>query len=157
MNDHIPAARDAALAFIKGINAGVLASAGHDNLPHATVIHFISDDAFNIYFLTKKDSRKFAAIQAHPQVAFVIGRADIPQSLQIEGVASEIVNDESAQSRIDELMNVLATHVPGYVPVAKNGRRSRAHVDSAQVDSLERFSTSAIGNDNLLIEIPVQS
>lgn len=155
MNEQIPSARDAALVFLKELNAGVLATAGHDNIPHATVIHFVCDDAFNLYFLTKKNSRKYAAIQAHPQVAFTVGRSDIPRSLQIEGVASEIVNDESKQDRIDALMNVLATHVPGYVPVAKlDGELALMWIQPKWI-RWNDFSKSAVGSGNLMTEIPV--
>lgn len=155
MNEPTTPARDTALAFLKQLNAGVLATSGHDNVPHATVVHFISDASFNIYFLTKKDSRKFAAIQAHPQVAFVVGRSDVPQSLQIEGVASEVLSDDTKEARISELMNILAQHVPGYVPLAKmDGEMTLMWLQPKWIRWAD-FSKPQIGNANMFTEIPV--
>lgn len=155
MNEQASAARDAALTFIRSINAGVLATAGHDNLPHATVIHFVCDDTFNIFFVTKKESRKYKAIQAHPQVAFVVGSVEIPRSLQIEGVASEVVHDDAKQVHATELMNVLATHVPGYVPVGKMDGELALMWIQPKVVRWSDFSKPAVGIENLQTEIPV--
>jgi hypothetical protein len=75
--------------------------------------------------------------------------------LQIEGVASELVHDESAQEKIDTLMNVLSTHIPGYVPLAKmDGIPTLMWIQPKTV-RWNDFSKPVIGNENLMIEIPL--
>lgn len=156
MDEKTAAAKDAALSFIKTHNAGVLATAGHDNHPHASVIHYVADDSFNIYFLTKTDSRKYQSIQAHPQVAFVIGRSDVPQTLQIEGVASEITSEEERAAHAPALMEILSQKAPGYVPVGKmDGTMTLMWLQPKWIRWAD-FSTEAVGNENLFTEIPLE-
>lgn len=100
-------ARQDALAFLKRHRTGVLATAGHDNVPHASVVHYTSDDKFNIYIMTLTNSRKYEALKAHPQVAFTIFTEDTPQTLQIEGMATDISESEEAGSKKDELFEIL--------------------------------------------------
>lgn len=108
-----------ALAFLKRHTTGVLATAGHDNLPHASVVHYVCDDDFNIYFLTLSNSRKFAALSAHPQVAFAVGTEEVPQTLQIEGMAKDISLDTEAAHKKAELFRVLNANDFFYAPISK--------------------------------------
>ena len=87
MEKDITAARSAALAFLKANRAGVIATVSSEGTPHASVVYYVTDDSFNIYFVTKIDSRKYASIKANPTVAFTVGHLDVPQTLQIEGIA----------------------------------------------------------------------
>jgi nitroimidazol reductase NimA-like FMN-containing flavoprotein (pyridoxamine 5'-phosphate oxidase superfamily) len=104
--------RTDALQFLKNHPAGVLATVSKDYSPHAAAVFYVADDSFNIYFLTKRDSRKYAAISAHPQVAFAVGRLDVPQTLQIEGVASEIQDDSEKAQHVPALIKTLTDNNP---------------------------------------------
>ncbi len=156
MEKDMLALRAAALAFLKSHTAGVLATVSKEHQPHASAVYFVADEAFNIYFLTKVDSRKTAAIHAHPQVAFTVGRLDIPQTLQIEGVASEVQNDAEKSAHVPELMKTLMDNNPYYEPLAK--------MDSAVVLMwLEPkwirwgdFSAPGASNEAVFTEIPLQ-
>lgn len=112
-------ARTDALAFLKRHKTGVLAAAGHDNHPHASAVYYASDDNFNIYFLTLKNSRKYEALSAHPQVAFVIGTEGVPQTLQIEGLAKDITLDTNAQEKIGNVAEVLMANPVFAAPITK--------------------------------------
>ena len=149
------AARSEALAFIKAHTAGVLATVSKEYTPHASVVYYVSDDSFNVYFVTKRGSRKYNAIKAHPQVAFTIGRQDVPQTLQIEGVASELESEEDKNAHVPDLLNVLATVTPGFVPAGKmDGELTVMWLQPKWIRWAD-FSKPAIGNENLFVEIPL--
>ena len=156
MNDKIPTSRQTALAFLSDLNAGVLATCGHDNMPHASIVHYVTDDSFNLYFLTKIGSKKYESIQAHPQVAFVVGKSEIPQTLQIEGVASEITNDSDKSVHVQALMRVMSQHIPGYVPLAKmDGSMTLMWIQPKWIRWGD-FSTETIGNENVFTNISIE-
>jgi len=108
-----------ALAFLKRHKTGVLATAGHDNVPHASVIHYVADDDFNIYFLTLPSSRKYQALLAHPQVAFTTLREDVPQTIQIEGMAQDISNSAEADEKQAKVLEALNANPFFFAPITK--------------------------------------
>jgi general stress protein 26 len=112
-------ARTDALAFLMRHKTGVLATAGHDNLPHGSVVHYDADDDFNVYFLTLPSSRKYQALSAHPQVAFTIFREDVPQTLQIEGMAKDITNALESKEKKDKVMEALNANPFFFPPISK--------------------------------------
>jgi len=112
-------ARTDALAFLKRHRTGVLATAGHDNIPHASVVHYTADDKFSIYIMTLTNSRKYEALKAHPQVAFTIFTEETPQTLQIEGMAADISTSPEAGIKKDELFDVLNKNPLFYPPITK--------------------------------------
>ncbi len=149
-------ARADALAFAKAHTAGVLATVAKDYSPHASVIYYVSDETFNIYFLTKRGSRKYNAIKAHPQVAFTVGTQDTPRTLQIEGLASELESTEDREKHIPDLMNVLSQQTSRFVPAGKlDGELSVLWIRPTWIRWAD-FSKKEIGNENLLVEIPVE-
>jgi general stress protein 26 len=150
-----PAVRAEALAFLQAHSAAVIATVSKDYLPHASVVYYCADDSFNVYFLTKIGSRKYNAIKAHPQGAFVIGRQDVPQTLQIEGVISELESEEDKARCTPQLMNVLEKQTPGIVPAGKmDGELAIMWLQPKWIRWAD-FSVSAIGDKNLFVEIPV--
>lgn len=148
-------ARADALAFLKSHTAGVIATVSKEYHPQASVVYYTGDDSFNIYFLTKRGSRKFDAVSAHPQAAFVIGRQDVPQTLQIEGMVSELTSVEDQNKHVPDLMNVLAAQSPGLVPAGKmDGELAVMWLQPKWIRWAD-FSKPAIGNENLFVDIPV--
>lgn len=127
MADELRAPTDA-LAFLKRHKTGVLATAGHDNIPHASAVHYVADDDFNVYFLTLNNSRKFKALSAHPQVAFVVSAEEVPQTLQIEGMAKDVSLDEELATKKDALLDVLNSNPFFYGPITKLDPAIRAVV-----------------------------
>lgn len=112
-------ARSDALAFLTRNRTAVLATAGHDNLPHASAIHYVADENFNVYFLTLPSSRKYEALSAHPQVALTILREDIPQTIQIEGMAQDISQSSDMQEKKDKIMETLSANPFFFPPISK--------------------------------------
>ncbi|HEY0980246.1 MAG TPA: pyridoxamine 5'-phosphate oxidase family protein [Candidatus Paceibacterota bacterium] len=76
-------------------NLGVISTTA-GNKPEAAVIYFAYDEHLNIYFATRKESRKYKNISANPNAAFVIYNAELLKTIQIEGVVS-VVEDPYEQ------------------------------------------------------------
>jgi len=108
-----------ALAFLQRHKTGVLATVSAEGNAHASMVYYTADNNFNIYFLTLINTRKYSSIQAHPQVAFTVSTPDVPQTLQIEGMAMDISLDEEAVQKKDTLFEVLNSNPWFYAPVTK--------------------------------------
>ena len=155
MEKDMVALRASALDFLKAHDAGVLATVSPDGNPHASIVYYVADDLFNIYFLTKLGSRKYTGILSHPVVAFTIGRQDVPQTLQIEGVAVELTNDDEKRPHVAELMDTLSNNNPLYIPIAKMDSEVVIMWIQPKWIRWADFSTHGIGNDAMFTEIPV--
>ena len=112
-------ARTDALGFLKRNKTGVLATISEGNMPHASLVNYTADDDFNIYILMQTNSRKYAALSAHPEVAFTVARIDVPQTLQVEGMAMDISLDDVASKRKEVLFEVLNANPWFYPPMSK--------------------------------------
>lgn len=73
-------------------NLGVISTASSEGKPEAAVVYFSYDKDLNIYFTTRKTSRKYKNIEQNPSVAFVIYSAELAQTIQIEGIARIVTN-----------------------------------------------------------------
>lgn len=150
-------ARQDALTFLKHNKAGVIATIAREYEIHASMVYYTADDDFNIYFLTQINSRKFAALSAHPQVAFTIATPDVPQTLQIEGMAMDISLDEEESKKKDGLFEILNTRFPFVAPLTK--------LDPAELVMVwirptwvrwADYAFEEIGNRHIFQEIPVK-
>lgn len=157
MEQTLENARKDALSFLKHHKTGVLATVSGQGQAHASMVHYVADDDFNIYVLTLINSRKFKAIEDHPQVAFTIGIPDVPQTLQIEGMAMDISLDEEASKKKAELIDTLNSNPWFYGPIAK--------LDLAETVVVwikptwvrwADYAFAPVGTDHVLKEIPLQ-
>lgn len=148
-------ARAEALTFLKSQSAGVLATVASDGKPHASAVFYVADDNFNLYFLTKLHSRKYEAMQAQPSVAFTIGRLDVPQTLQIEGMAVELRDDQEKGAHVPDLIETLEKNNPHYIPVAKMDSDMVIMWIQPKWVRWGDFSAPGIGNEAVFTEIPV--
>jgi nitroimidazol reductase NimA-like FMN-containing flavoprotein (pyridoxamine 5'-phosphate oxidase superfamily) len=112
-------ARQDALAFLKHHRTGVLATISRNYEPHASAVHYTADDKFNVYIVTRTNSRKFDALSAHPQVAFTVAVDHVPQTLQIEGMAANISDTDEARVKKDELFEIHSKNLLFYAPISK--------------------------------------
>lgn len=149
-------ARTAALAFLKEHQAGVLSTVTLDGKPHGSAIYYVADDAFNIFFVTLKTSRKFANLQEHPAVAFTVGRQDVPQTIQIEGVASALQHPEEIGAHGMDLMKALTSNSRYYAPITKldNDATAIIWIQPKSVRWAD-YTTNASGTENVIIDIPL--
>ncbi len=116
---HKESKRAAALEFLKSHTAGVLATAGHDGKPHASVVYYTGDDAFSIFFVTLASSRKYQALKANPWGAFVIGTQEVPQTLQLEGPIVELRRDDEMGKQLPQLLARLTSNATYFAPITK--------------------------------------
>ncbi len=150
-------ARIDALAFLKRNKTGVLATVSGEYDAHASMIYYIADDDFNIYFLTLTSTRKYAAMTAHPQVAFTVSTTDVPQTLQIEGMAMDISLDLEVVKKKDDLFEVLNTNKWFYPPISKLDPAGSVVVWMRPTwIRWADFAFEAVGTDHVLKEIPIK-
>lgn len=119
MDTDLDHARKDALSFLTRHKTGTLATVAANGQPHASTVYYIADEGFNVYFLTHMHSRKFAALEANPKVAFTVTMPDVPQTLQMEGVAIDITLDDDAKEKMPGLIEVLNSNNWFYGPLSK--------------------------------------
>ncbi len=97
------------LQALKSINQplGVISTVNPLNKPESSTVYYMSNDALDIYFITRSESRKYKNIQKNPNVSFVISNEYPPQTIQLEGSASE-VTDPDEQLKYYDLLSARA-------------------------------------------------
>jgi general stress protein 26 len=74
------------LEFIRRHSLGVEATVSPAGAPQAAVVGFVVNDAFELFFDTLDQTRKFQNLGRDPKIAFVIGW-DEERTVQYEGIA----------------------------------------------------------------------
>lgn len=78
------------MAFLKKRKLAVISTISAEGKPEsATVLYFIDDD-FNLFFVTRGDTRKAANIEQNKNVSLVIGTELGPSTMQISGIAEKV-------------------------------------------------------------------
>lgn len=99
-----------AIAYLRSQLMAVVSTVGTDGKPQAATVFFWVDDVarnrFNIYFVTRRHSRKFANLLINHSVAVVVGSAFEPHTLQIEGEAELIAAGDGIRNmaRLSKLL-----------------------------------------------------
>lgn len=119
MDTNTSQTRTDALSFLKHHKTGVLATVAPNGDPHASMVYYVADDEFNVYILTLMNTRKYAAVEGHPQVAFTVSAPEVPQTLQMEGVAMDISLDAEVSKKKEELFAMLNTNPWFHAPITK--------------------------------------
>jgi general stress protein 26 len=149
-------ARADALAFLKQHTAGVLSTVSADGKAHGSAIYYVTDDDFNIYFITLKTSRKFANLQENPSVALTVGRQDVPQTIQLEGVASALQHPDDIGAHAADLMKVLTSNSRYYAPLTQLGSADTAIIwIQPKWVRWADYANAETEKKSVLIEIPV--
>ncbi len=78
--------RNALLNFLRAHDHAVEATVTAAGAPQAAVVGIVVTDAFELFFDTLDNTRKYANLRTHPKMAFVIDWED-SQTAQYEGVA----------------------------------------------------------------------
>ncbi len=79
-----------ALEFLREHRSAVISSISEAGLPQSATVTFLVDDDLNLFFVTRKSSRKYANMMKNPKVAVVVGfDPDHPSTIQMEGEAHE--------------------------------------------------------------------
>lgn len=97
-----------ALEFLKQNKIGVLATANAEGAPHGTLVYYVIDNDFNLYFVTKLDTTKAKNIAQNPRVAFVVGTKDEPVTAQLQGKAAHFQGPTEVKL-IDQILAIAHT------------------------------------------------
>jgi len=119
MDSNVDRARTDAFAFLTKHKTGVLATVSAQGESRSRLIYYVCDDNFTIYFSTLSSTRKFLDFAVHPQASFTVATEDVPQTLQIEGVVSEVTEEQRIERWLAPLVDVLMSNKLFYWPVLK--------------------------------------
>lgn len=107
-------------SFLKSHSIGTLATVDSDNNPHATTIYFSIDEAFNIFFTTKRFTKKHETLQHNNHVMLVTHEAFTQTTAQVIGVAEEVVDTTLAEQIFKEtIKNAVKSTEAGVPPISK--------------------------------------
>ncbi len=110
--------RKSALKFLRAQSVIVISTVSPDGEPQSATVNFITDEDFNIYFATRKSSRKFKNITSNPKVSVVAGfDVERPSTLQVQG-AAEVVT-ENKISKLIELGEGMLAHEHNWWPLLR--------------------------------------
>lgn len=88
-----PTAKQETFTFLKINFLMVLSTVSQDCVPESAVTYFMFDDKNggpSLYFVTRKDSRKFANLEQNGQVAMVVGTDFASRTVQMQGEARKL-------------------------------------------------------------------
>lgn len=88
---------DGISAFLNQNSVGVLATADSSGKPHAAAVYFTHDKQLNIYFVTKKDTKKSHNLQVNPHAAIAIFDAEAQATVQAEGTVTEVADENQVE------------------------------------------------------------
>lgn len=104
---------DDTVAFLRTKLTAVVSWVTAEGRPQsATVFYWVNDVAqgqFNVYFVTRRSTRKFAAMLANPAVSIVSGTDMEPNSVQIEGDVTP-VDAANGLRELEELTERMSAH-----------------------------------------------
>jgi len=98
--------REQLLSFLENNHIGVLATASNMGKPHAATVYTTFDQELNIYFVTRKNTRKSQNLQDNRQVALAIYDAKSQSTLQAEGTAIEVTEPQKMQWIFNDIWQI---------------------------------------------------
>ena len=103
--------RDEAIAYIREVKFGYLATVGADNAPRVRPVGIDNVYADDIYFFTFSTTRKVTEIAGNPQVEVVWAKTDQLSQIRVRGKAVP-VTDEAMRQRFREDNPMVAKLLP---------------------------------------------
>lgn len=106
--------------FLKENPAGVLSTVTPDNNPHGVVVYFYVDAYFNIYFVTKTETRKFDNLKHNNHVMLSVFEKSSQSVVQVTGKAEEIKDKVELNSIAGKVFGASKRiNKTGIMPIAK--------------------------------------
>lgn len=99
--------------FLENNHLGILATVSEENSPNATAIYYVTEDTFQLYFATSKDSKKYQNILKNNKVVLVVTE-EPTKVLQIEGEARVIEDYAKKGFIIDHYLEIAKKSNPDY-------------------------------------------
>ena len=117
--------KEDALTFLVNHDAGVLATVSANGQPSARMVYYTSDDDFNVYFITLRDTRKFQHLHSNERAAFVVSETEVPRTIQIEGRVDDLSDTATNDALLTGFLERLMSHKKFGIPLA--------HFDSSEL------------------------
>lgn len=108
--------REQLLAFLEDNHVGVLATTSNFGKPHAATVYTTFDQDLNIYFVTRKNTRKSQNLQGNNQIALAIYNATSQTTLQAEGTAVEVTQPQKVQWIFNDIWRIASQISPTNPP-----------------------------------------
>ena len=112
----ISESRQHVVDFLKNNAVGVLATATSAGVPHAATVYITYDQELNIYFATRRETRKSRDLLANGHAALAIYDALSQTTLQAEGVAIEVTDPNKMQWVFNDIWHIAAQVSPDNPP-----------------------------------------
>jgi len=95
-----------ATEFICRNRAATLSTVTPEGKPHSSVVYCVVHSDLTIYFTTRAEGRKFAALRQNPEVCLLFTGFGTLQQLQLSGIASRVAGREQQLDLLHELMKL---------------------------------------------------
>lgn len=106
--------------FLKQQPIGTLATVDPNGDPHAAVIYYFIDQAFNITFATKSKTKKFDNLQHNNRAMLTVYESLSQTTVQITGTTSQIDDINESETVFRKMLEVsMQTSVSGMPPISK--------------------------------------
>lgn len=108
------------LSYLQQRQSGVLVTVGANNLPHAAVIYYATDEIFITRFLTRQKTQKSEDFKSNTSAVLVVYDEESQTTVRVEGLIEQIEDEaETHKAFRNSLKASLRTSGVGVPPVAK--------------------------------------
>lgn len=102
--------------FLENNKIGVLATCSNAGMPYAATVYITTDQDLNIYFITRKETRKSRNLHDNGQAAIAIYNATSQATLQAEGTVIEVNDPGRMQWVFNDIWHVASQTSPTNQP-----------------------------------------
>lgn len=102
--------RREALDFLRNNSVAVVATS-FENHPDVSPVYYISDDNFNIYFVTQMNTNKYVNISKNDRVTVVVGTGPEHVSIKIQGKGDFVLGETKTAIFERLLMLMYSEHI----------------------------------------------
>ena len=99
MSDPKQAARD----FMKSHPMGVISTSSSDGEPWGAAVYYYTDEDFNIYFVTRAETKKYANIQENMKAALTVADGPAQTTVQAAGNLSVVPAEDYMSIMFEKL------------------------------------------------------
>lgn len=106
--------------FLRGHPVGVLTTVHVDGGPYATVVYFSVDNELNIFFTTKRNTKKHENIKRNSEVAMVSYEAFSQTMVQVSGRVVEATDAAEIKKAFKEMVRAsIRTSINDVPPISR--------------------------------------
>jgi uncharacterized pyridoxamine 5'-phosphate oxidase family protein len=89
--------------FLQANHVGVLSTVGESQQPLGSAVYFVTDEEFNIYFVTRVETQKYKNIEQNAKVALTVVEATQQTTVQLSGNVAKLPAHDYADIVFDKL------------------------------------------------------